>query len=68
MMVGLVAGIVDDDGHADGGDGGDGGDDHGGGGGGGGDDCHMIVIWFSFITSHIVVFDAFLLLRYWFHF
>ena len=63
MMVGLVAGIVDDDGHADGGDGGD---DHGGGGGG--DDCHMIVIWFSFITSHIVVFDAFLLLRYWFHF
>ena len=66
MMVGLVAGIVDDDGHADGGDGGDGGDDHGGGGGG--DDCHMIVIWFSFITSHIVVFDAFLLLRYWFHF
>ena len=64
MMVGLVAGIVDDDGHADGGDGGD---DHGGGGGGG-DDCHMIVIWFSFITSHIVVFDAFLLLRYWFHF
>ena len=39
MMVGLVVGIVDDDGHADGGD-----DD---GGGGGGDDCHMIVIWFS---------------------